>query len=90
MTNARLIVLTPTQRAVLGHLAWDGADNPTIALRMGLSEYTIKHHMKGVMAAFGAKTRAAVVTDCLRSRVVVRVRDQRGRHPRTDHLEETA
>lgn len=75
MTNPapRLVILTPRQRAVLGELARDGADNPTIGARLGISEQTVKHHIKGVLAAFDRTTRTAVVVDCLRGHVRVRV-----------------
>ncbi len=81
----RLIVLTPRQRAVLGHLTWDGADNRTIAARMGLTEHTIKSHMKIILAAFDAESRTAIVADCLRGRVTIRTRKQ----PNRTRTEET-
>lgn len=86
----RLVVLTPRQRAVLGQLTRDGADNATIGARLGISEQTVKHHMKGILAAFGQSTRIGVVIDCLRGHVRVRVRDDSGTHWRKTDLQETA
>ncbi len=86
MTEPRLIVLTPQQRAVLGQLTWDGADNATIAARMVSPEHTVKTHKKRMAAAFGTSNRVAIVTDCLRGRVVVKTY----RRPSQAHREEPA
>lgn len=80
----RLVILTPTQRAVLGQLTHDGAENVTIAARLGMSENTVKSHVKGILKAFDCTNRTAVVTDCLRGRVQVRVENRSG-----DHLRKT-
>ncbi len=74
------------QRAVLGHLTWDGADNATIAARMHLPEHTIKTHMKRIYAAFGYNNRATIAVDCLRGRVTIRTY----RRPSQAHLEESS
>lgn len=81
----RLVVLTPQQRAVLGELTRDGATNDVIAARLTLSEHTVKSHMKAIVKAFGYSgggSRTAVVIDCLRGRVAVRVVNNSGGHLR--------
>jgi DNA-binding NarL/FixJ family response regulator len=77
--SRRVIELTASQRAVLGQLTLDGADNPTIAARLNITVHTVKSHVKGIMDAFGVPTRTAVVVDCLRGRVSIRVVENRGR-----------
>jgi DNA-binding CsgD family transcriptional regulator len=72
VTKPRLAVLTPAQRRVLGELVKDGASNPEIARRLGVSLDTVKSHMKVILAVTGCGDRAAVVADCLRGRLVIR------------------
>lgn len=80
MTAPRIVVLTRKQRVVLGELTRDGAGDPEIAARLDLSIYTVKTHMKRIMAAFKVTTRTAVVAELLNRRAVVRtVASRRGR-----------
>lgn len=83
MSDRRLVILTPTQRTVLGELTRDGAENTVIAARLGMSEHTVKSHVKGILKAFGCSSRTAVVVDCLRGRVQVRVVNRSGDHGQT-------
>lgn len=80
----RLIILTPQQRAVLGELTRDGADNATIAARLDISPHTVKTYVKALLKAFEVENRTAVVADCLHNRVVVRVENRSGDHLRKD------
>lgn len=80
MTGPRVITLTPRQREVLGQLTHDGADDATIAARLGVTDQTIKSHIKNILRAFGVPNRTAVVVDCLRGRVRVKVQNNSGAH----------
>lgn len=77
LTEPRVVIVTPRQRAVIGELARDGADNKTIALRLGVVEDTIKSHVKHVIAATGADNRTHLVCLLLRGHVQLRVEDNR-------------
>jgi DNA-binding NarL/FixJ family response regulator len=79
LTEPRLVTVTPRQRAVVGELARDGADNPTIALRLGITSHTVKSHVKHVISAVGADNRTHLVVLLLRGHVRLRVEDNRGR-----------
>lgn len=81
----RIVVLTPAQRAVLGELTRDGAIDDVIAARLGVTRMTVRSHMKKIVMAFGYSgngSRTAVVVDCLRGRVLVRVVDNSRAHLR--------
>ena len=69
----RLAVVTPAQRAVIGELTRDGADNPTIGLRLDISEHTVKTHVKAALKATGADNRTHLVCLLLRGHVRLRV-----------------
>lgn len=80
MSEPRIVVLTRAQRAVLGQLTHDGADNRTIASRLNISYDTVRVHMKALIKAFDAENRTQVVVACLTGRVRVRtVASRRGR-----------
>lgn len=81
MTAPRTVVVSRAQAAVLAELACDGASNAEIANRLGISEWTVKSHMKGLARAFDRRDRAAIVVDYLRRQVVVRVVTQPSREP---------
>ena len=71
------LVLTSHQRRVLDAFMRDGADNDTVARRVGLSVDTTKCHMRAVFAQAGVPNRAALALELVRGRAVVR-----GRLPR--------
>ncbi|RID92492.1 DNA-binding response regulator [Gemmobacter lutimaris] len=52
--------LTPRERETLGYLR-DGLMNKEIALRMGLSEVTVKMHVKSICAKLNARNRTHAV-----------------------------
>jgi DNA-binding CsgD family transcriptional regulator len=82
LTEPRVVVVTPRQRAVIGELARDGADDATIALRLGITHWTVKTHMKRVLAAVGADNRTHLVALLLRGHVRLRVESNSGAHLR--------
>lgn len=79
VTPPRVVVVTPRVRDVIGELARDGADDATIALRLGISTHTVKTHIKRAIASTGADNRTHLVCLLLRGRVVLRTEDNRGR-----------
>lgn len=74
VAEPRVVEVTAAQRRVIGELARDGADNATIALRLGIVEETVKTHVKHAMAAVGADNRTHLVCLLLRGQVRLRVR----------------
>lgn len=75
----RVVRVTPQQRAVIGELTRDGADNATIAMRLYITEDTVKTHLKRAMARVGADNRTHLVTLLLRGHVALEtVRGVRG------------
>ena len=52
--------LTAREREVLQHLA-EGLSNKAIALRLGISEHTIKFHVNAIMSKLGAQSRTEAV-----------------------------
>jgi DNA-binding CsgD family transcriptional regulator len=84
VVEPRLVTVTPMQRKVIGELAYDGADNATIALRLHLSEHTVKTHLKRAQAAIGADNRTHLVCLLLRKHVQLRVEDNRSNPPRPE------
>ncbi len=53
--------LTPREVEVLGLLA-DGRGNKEIALRLGISDHTVKFHISSILAKLGAASRTEAVT----------------------------
>lgn len=62
--------LTPREREVLGLLA-RGNDVSGIAGALGLSAYTVRDHVKAILAALGARTQLEAVIVAARSGLVV-------------------
>lgn len=75
----REVQLSAAEADVLAELVWDGASNAEIADRLGLSEGTVKVHMKAILRAFDRGGRAAVVAVYLRRGVVLSVAADRRR-----------
>jgi DNA-binding CsgD family transcriptional regulator len=59
--------LSPRQRAVM-FLVLDGLSRKKIAARLGISEETVNHHMKGVFQRFGVQSATELAALFLRSR----------------------
>ena len=62
--------LTPRELEVLAALA-DGASNKAIARRLGISFHTVKFHVAGILAKFGAETRTEAVAQGARLGLVM-------------------
>lgn len=60
VTVPPVIALTPAQDKVLRVFAADGADNATIAQRIGIAPETVKSHLRAVLDATGYANRAAL------------------------------
>jgi DNA-binding CsgD family transcriptional regulator len=75
--------LSPAERKVLGAFTHDGATNPVIARRIGVSEDTVKTHIKHIMTkarrALGVESsdttfcRTSLAVLLLKRRLIVRV-----------------
>jgi DNA-binding NarL/FixJ family response regulator len=61
--------LTPREREVLSLLA-DGLANKEIALRLNISEHTIKFHIRSILGKLGASSRTEAVRRGLRSGLI--------------------
>jgi DNA-binding NarL/FixJ family response regulator len=61
--------LTPRETEVLRLLA-DGLGNKDIAVKLGISEHTIKFHIRSILGKLGAATRTEAVTRGLRSGLI--------------------
>jgi DNA-binding NarL/FixJ family response regulator len=61
--------LTPREGEVLRLLA-DGLGNKEIALKLGISEHTIKFHIRSILGKLGAASRTEAVTRGLRSGLI--------------------
>lgn len=61
-------VITPTQQAILGELARDGATDKVIAERLGMSPKTVKTHLTTIRAKSGLRTRTALAVWWVRTR----------------------
>jgi DNA-binding NarL/FixJ family response regulator len=61
--------LTPREREVLSLLA-DGLGNKEIATRLGISEHTIKFHIRSILAKLGASSRTEAVSRGLRGGLI--------------------
>jgi DNA-binding NarL/FixJ family response regulator len=57
---APLAALTPRETEILGLLA-TGLGNKTIAVRLGISEHTVKSHVTSLFGRLGVSTRAEAV-----------------------------
>jgi two-component system nitrate/nitrite response regulator NarL len=58
-------VLSPRQQEVLGYLK-DGLTNPEIAVKLGVTERTVKAHCQEVFDRLGARNRTAAVAAAMR------------------------
>lgn len=58
--------LTPREREVLALIA-EGLPNKAIALRLGISEHTVKFHVNAILTKFGAQSRTEAVVRATRA-----------------------
>ncbi len=63
---ARPPALTPREQEILAMLA-EGLPNKGIAVRLGISEHTVKTHLEAIFDKLGASTRAEAVARAVRS-----------------------
>jgi DNA-binding NarL/FixJ family response regulator len=63
--NAEAIVLSPRELEVLRGVA-AGQTNKAIALKLGISEHTVKFHLGGAMTKLGAVSRAEALASAIR------------------------
>ncbi len=61
----QMMVLTPREQAVTQFLI-EGKTNKEVAVNMGLSEFTVKDHIKKIMRKLKVNTRAGVVAKILK------------------------
>jgi DNA-binding CsgD family transcriptional regulator len=54
----RSLGMTPRQAHVL-QLLWEGATNAEIALGLGISEHTVRHHLEEIYRRLGVRSRTA-------------------------------
>lgn len=76
---ARVVQLTRREGDVLAQLCYDGADNATIARRLGCAEETVKTYIHRLLAVMDCHTRTALVVERLTGRVQIQV--GKGRYP---------
>lgn len=74
----RIITVTPRQRAVIGELTYDGADNATIAARLGIGEQSVKTLLRRAMSRAGIHTRTALVVALLKGELRLRTENRAG------------
>lgn len=67
--------ITPRERDALVELLNDGADNETIARRMGVQYDTAKTHLRNLLAKSGMPNRTALALAVERGEIVPRVVD---------------
>jgi two-component system, NarL family, response regulator YdfI len=63
-------IVTPRERQVLDMMA-GGFGNKEIAMRLKISEHTIKFHVSSILAKLGASSRTAAVTQGLRRGLIL-------------------
>lgn len=62
--------LTPREQEVLNLLA-EGLPNKTIALKLGISEHTVKFHVNAIMSKLGVQSRTEAVVQATRLGLIV-------------------
>ena len=66
LPNEEATELTPRESEVLGLIA-EGLPNKTIALKLGISEHTVKFHVNAILTKFGAQSRTEAVVRATRA-----------------------
>jgi DNA-binding NarL/FixJ family response regulator len=84
-----IIEVTPGEWRVLTAFLYDGASNPTLALRLGIDIMTVKSHLSRIMQRANVDNRAALAIAIARGHVrpVVRKRRHRPPHARRAEME---
>jgi DNA-binding NarL/FixJ family response regulator len=67
--NTASETLTPRESEVL-HLIAEGLPNKTIALKLGISEHTVKFHVNAILTKFGAQSRTEAVVRATRAGLI--------------------
>lgn len=70
--SAPVIQVTHREAQVAYALVYDGADNPLIARRLGVSEHTVKHHIKHLAKKTGAFNRTNLALMIVKGEVILR------------------
>lgn len=76
MTEPRIVIVSPAERAVIGELTRDGATNRTIGARLGVTDHVVRNHLKATMKRTGHASRTALVVDLLSGRMRLRTLDR--------------
>jgi DNA-binding NarL/FixJ family response regulator len=66
LPNEDTTELTPRESEVLRLIA-EGLPNKTIALKLGISEHTVKFHVNAILTKFGAQSRTEAVVRATRA-----------------------
>lgn len=69
----RVIEVTRRQKQVLDELCWDGADNETIARRLGIAHNTVKTHLRDLNAKCHTANRTELAVEVLHGRIKTKV-----------------
>lgn len=68
-----VVRISPRELEVLKALMIDGADNPTLARRLGCSYNTVKTHIASLLRKTNTPNRTALALEYLRGQVVIEV-----------------
>lgn len=68
-TESESETLTPREAEVL-HLIAEGLPNKTIAIKLGISEHTVKFHVNAILTKFGAQSRTEAVVRATRAGLI--------------------
>lgn len=79
MTEPRVVQLTRRERQIVGELANDGPRDAVIAERLGITDHTVKTHIKNALRESGCSTRTELVCALFRRRIVIKTVVQRRR-----------
>lgn len=73
MPMPRVIEVTPRQKQVLDELCRDGADNETIARRLGIARDTVKTHLRDLNVKCDTANRTELAVEVLQGRIKTKV-----------------
>lgn len=73
MPMPRVIEVTRRQKQVLDELCRDGADNETIARRLGIAHNTVKTHLRDLNAKCHTANRTELAVEVLHGRIKTKV-----------------
>lgn len=75
--SVRIAVVTPAQADVIAELACDGPTNRQIGERLGITEDTVKRHIRDALSRTGYDNRTALAVALLRGQLRLRTTDNR-------------